>query len=110
MAVVTILSNATRGSLTSPAMAVPSSAPKYIRVAITSPTFATDPSLVWDLLVEQSFDSGTHWQPWFTSTNVGGGGLAVQTTWFDGTARQLRATVNVPTPFVWGLTGEVVTL
>lgn len=110
MAATTVLPNAVRGSLSTPGFDIASGTPKFIRVAMTSPTFATDPTLSWDLTVERSFDAGATWDAYFTSTNVGGFGLAIQNVHWDGVACQLRANVIVPTPFTWGLTVETLVL
>lgn len=110
MAVVTILSESVRGSLVTPEFSIPAGSPKFIRLAMTSPTFATDSTLHWDIAAEQSFDNGTIWQSYFTSTNVGGGGLAVQGVRWDGTACLLRVNITVPIPFTWGVTGEILVL
>lgn len=110
MAVVTILPDAVRGSLVSPSFAVAADSPPFVRLSMTSPTFATDPTLHWDLVGERSFDGGATWQTWFISTNVGGGGLASQNVHFDGQACLVRANVTVPTPFTWGLTGEILVI
>lgn len=110
MAATVLLPNAVRGNLATSAFAIAAGAPKFLRLALTSPTFATDPSLSWDVVVERSLDSGTTWDPYFTSTNVGGFGLAVQNVRWDGVACLLRATITVPTPFTWGLTVEPLVL
>src|SRR4051812_48171842 len=103
MAATTLLANAVRGSLQTASFAINAGTPKFIRLAMTSPTFATDPTLSWDVVVERSLDGGTTWDTYFTSTNVGGGGLAVQNVRWDGVACQLRADITVATPFTWGL-------
>lgn len=110
MAAITLLSNATRGSLVTGIFDVPAGAPKFVQIAITSPTFATDNTLHWDLLVERSLDGGSSWNTYTTSTNVGGFGLAIQNVHWDGVACKLRSTITVPTPFVWGLTAEILVL
>lgn len=110
MAASTVLPNALRGSLTTPAFDVVESTPKFLRLALTSPTFATDPTLSWNLVAEQSLDGGATWNTYFTSDNVGGFGLAVQNVRWDGSACQLRAIITVPTPFTWGLTVEALVL
>lgn len=110
MAATTVLSNAVRGSLSTPAFAISAGTPKFIQLALTSPTFATDPTLHWDIVCERSLDSGVTWNTYFTSTNVGGFGLAVQNVHWDGVACQLRANIEVPTLFTWGLTVEALVL
>jgi len=118
MAVVTILTNALRDSLTSPVFAVPGGGPRHIQLRMTSPTYGADPALSFALQVDQSLDGGAHWEHWFGVTSQGGSagqvfrgvvsdGLADVTASFDGAARQIRAVITVNTPFVWGLTGEV---
>lgn len=110
MAATVILPDALRGSLSTPSFSISAGTPKFIRVALTSPTFATDHTLSWDLVVERSLDNGATWDAYFTSTNVGGFGLAVQNAHWDGVACQLRATAVVLIPFIWGLTVETLVL
>lgn len=107
MAAVTLLANAVRGSLTTPVFDVPAGQPKFIRLAITSPTFATTPGQTWDLVAEKSLDGGATWAPWFTSTNVGGFGLAAQNVFHDGAACKVRGQITVAAPYTWGVTGEI---
>lgn len=110
MAATVVLADALRGSLTTAPFAVNASTPKFIQIALTSPTFAADPSLHWDLTVERSLDGGTTWAVYCVSTNVGGSGLEAQNVRWDGVACQLRADVTVSTPFTWGLTVEALVL
>jgi hypothetical protein len=111
VAATTLLATAVRGTTVTPTFSVPAGVPGYVRIALVSPVYATTPGLTWDLLIEQSFDNGASWSTLCTSSNASGSlPLPAQMVRYDGTARLVRATVTVPTPFNWGITGDVTTI
>lgn len=120
MAQFTLVPSASRGNFTSGTFTVPAGSPAHVKVSLTSPTFPTDPTLTFGLQVEQSFNGGTDWEPWFGSSGSVGGtagsigkggavndGLPSQIVQFDGLTRLVRAVMTVNTPFVWGMTAEI---
>src|SRR2546425_8640089 len=111
MAAITLLPEALRDNTLSPTVDIAAGNPAHVRVAMISSVYGADPTLTFALFVEQSFDGGVIFEPWFGSESTGGtagqpakdggisDGLSVQVTSFDGIARTIRATVTVNTPF-----------
>jgi hypothetical protein len=109
MAATTLLPTALRGTTTSPIFNVPNGATGYLQIVMTSPAWAATLGLSWDLVVERSFTGGASWENLCTSGNVSGFGApgVTQRVALDGRPSQIRATVTVPTPFVWGVSAEL---
>jgi len=124
MAVIQILANATRSSTgpTPPEFDIPAGVQRHVKIALTSPTFGSDASLIFNLTVFQSFDAGANWVEWKDIGFDSIGGLAGQPIskngaiydglpWsivsFDGSVRRLRVTATVNKSFMWGLSAEV---
>ena len=99
---------------------MPAGDPAALRIDLVSPDYPTDATLTYDLVVEQSFDDGVTFAPWFSLLGDHGGGLGAPGKFgvpgtglpqialsYDGLARLARVTVTVNQPFVWGLTATV---
>lgn len=117
MAAVTLLAEQLRGNVTAGPLPVNAGVPRHIQIKMTSPVFGTDPGLTFDLQIEQSFDGGVNFVPWFGGSSQGGSagtifrgvtsdGLAAVTGSFDGQARVIQGRIVTNQPFVYGLTGE----
>lgn len=108
---------------------IPKHTPGWIRLALISPTFGTDATLTFHMVVLRSFDGGVTFvpidpatgqpAPYFEIQGSGGragtlnrngtvwDGLPWIVTQDDGSACLLDVTVTAPTPFNWGVTGEI---
>lgn len=119
MAAVTIIPSALQGSR-SGTLPVSAGTPGHVRFDMVSPDFPTNAALTFAVNVEQSFDGGTNWAPWFANGVWGGGqgtpalkggaiwdGLWWTIIQWDGLARLARVTITVNTPFTWGVTATV---
>jgi hypothetical protein len=97
---------------------VPSATPTTARIEMQSTVFGANASLSFQLLIEESFDSGASYMPasGFPSAALGGdagkparnGGITTGLpSWeyaYDGRARRLRVSMTPNVPFDWGLT------
>ncbi len=109
MAAVVLFPEALRGDAQSGSLAFPIHRPgREVQLTLTSPVWAADPTLTFDVLIEQSFDAGATWEAWAALGTKGGTGvlpfLSVQS---DGIPRRVRGTTTVPIAFVWGVTAEL---
>lgn len=120
MAIVTILSAALRGN-TSATFPITAGAPRHVRVTMVSPTYPTDPSLTFAFTASRSPDGVQPFVSWFGSGGGTGGGAGVpgkfgvpqdglwaQICSWEGEACVVRVDIVVGTPFVWGLTAELI--
>ena len=121
MAVVTLLAEAVRGTITSPNFTIPAGAPAHVRIAMVSSVFPTTLGFTWDLTILKSpdgvqpfvFDQGSGGaQSGLAGTPTGKGGsiyngLPTFTYQTDGAGSVIKAVATVsPGAFSWGLTAE----
>lgn len=119
-AVVTLLSESVRGSLTSPQFPIAAGSTTHVQIKMISSVFPSDPTLTWDISIIRSIDGGATFNPWYGTSGVGGlgglpvgkggaisDGLAQITFQLDGIAAIIQAIITVNTPFSWGATGQV---
>jgi hypothetical protein len=120
MPTVTLIPTALHGSMSAP-FNIPTGSPAHIKLNMVSPDFPTNAALFFGVDVQQSFDNGQTFTPWFSSAAGGGnlgspgkGGVPSDGLWsqamqWDGKPRLLQVNLTVPTPFVWGITGTITT-
>jgi hypothetical protein len=117
----TLVAEAVQGQVGPVTRPVPSGSPARVQIVMVSTVFPSDPSLSFDVMVEESFDAGSTWMPasGFPAGTSGGtagqpvkggvsSGLFGVEYAFDGRARVLRITATprrdgVVAAFDWGL-------